>query len=873
MSVISVAAELPLELKEQDQWVPWRLEIRDGKPTKVPQDVHTGGRASSSDPSTWSAFDEAMAFAKRNECTGVGFVVSADDPFCGGDLDNCVAPETGEIEPWAMEIVRSFDSYTEISPSGKGLRIMIRAKLPSGGNRKDRIELYDERRFFTLTGRRLPGTPPGVEERQEELRRLHRQTFGEPSTNGTAPNDHNGGGFSGDDRELIDRAVRAKNGEKFRRLWAGDRSGYASKSEADLALVSQLAFWTGGDEARIDGLFRSSGLYREKWDRADYRERTIRAALSRAEFYDPKGYGGEHPPSGDAPDSEAEDKPPQPFNLTDLGNAERFVERHGKNVRYCYPWAKWLTWTGVRWERDDAGRAHCLAKETVRSIYREAAAAEDEGARKALAQHATRSEAEARIRAMLELAKSEVPVSPDELDADPWLLNAPNGTVDLRTGELRDHHREDFLTKMAGTEYDPEVGAPKWEAFLERALPSEKLRSFVQRGTGYSATGTTSEQCLFINHGPGANGKTTSQEAIAGALGDYAMRTPTEMLLAKRANGIPNDVARLKGARFVTASETEEGRRLAESLVKDLTGQDTISARFMRAEWFDFKPTHKLWLSTNHKPEIRGTDNAIWRRIRLVPWSVTIPPSERDHKLSEKLVAELPGILAWIVRGCLSWQREGLQAPDEVRKATSEYRTEMDTLAAFIEDRCVISESVWVAATPLYKEYQDWCEESGENAETQRKFGTRLSERAYESFTIPSGPHKARKGWRGIGLRVDDPDPENAAKGSKEGSSEGKRGQPRGSSSEIHSKGQPNESMIDKVKSGETSEPGRQSRPKSSINGHSLELRETMPNEGQLHQLHQPRRLTEEEAQRVQKLVSEGMSPKFARAAVLGEEE
>jgi putative DNA primase/helicase len=445
-------------------------------------------------------------------------------------------------------------------------------------------------------------------------------------------------------------------------------------------------------------------------------------------------------------------QPPTRFNLTDLGNAERFIEHHGDDVRYCYPWGKWLVWTGIRWERDEAGKVHKRAKDTVRSIYGEAAAAEDEDRRKALAKHATASEAESKIRAMVELAKSEVPVSPDELDAQPWLLNALNGTVDLRTGALREHRREDLLTKMAGTEYSPDASALEWEAFLERVLPSEELRSFVQRGSGYSAAGDTSEQCMFINHGAGNNGKSTFQEAFGEALGDYAMRTPTEMLMAKRGGGVPNDVARLKGSRFVTASETEEGRRLAESLIKDLTGQDTISARFMRGEFFDFKPTHKLWLSTNHKPEIRGTDNAIWRRIRLIPWDVTVPPAERDRKLPEKLRAELPGILAWCVRGCLEWQRAGLNPPEEVRQATREYRAEMDVLAAFVADCCERGSDHKAYAGELWKAWQRWCEETGEQAGTQKRFGGRLSERG---FLNHRDSRTGRKVWSGVSLRTD----------------------------------------------------------------------------------------------------------------------
>ncbi len=443
-------------------------------------------------------------------------------------------------------------------------------------------------------------------------------------------------------------------------------------------------------------------------------------------------------------------QPPRGYHLTDLGNAERFIARHGKALRYCYPWRKWLVWAGARWERDEAGRVHRLAKETVRGIYREASDAEDEDRRKALAKHAAASESEARIRAMVELAKSEAPVSPDELDTDPWLLNVLNGTIDLRTGQLREHRREDLITKLSPVEYDPAARAPTWDAFLGRVLPGEELRGFVQRAVGYSATGDTSEQCMFIHHGPGANGKSTFQETASAALGDYAMRTPTETLLVKRSGGVPNDVARLKGARLITASETEEGRRLAESLVKDLTGQDTISARFMWAEWFDFKPTHALHLSTNHKPEIRGTDPAIWRRIRLVPWGVTIPPAEQDKKLPEKLRDELPGVLAWIVCGCSAWLREGLQAPEEVRKATRAYRAEMDVLAAFLADCCLRDEDETAFAGELWGAWKLWCEETGEYAGTQKRFGGQLAERG---FLNHRDSRTGRKVWSGLALR------------------------------------------------------------------------------------------------------------------------
>jgi putative DNA primase/helicase len=532
---------------------------------------------------------------------------------------------------------------------------------------------------------------------------------------------------------------------------------------------------------------------------------------------------------------------PRGHNLTDLGNSERFIAHHGENVRYCYLWGKWLVWNGAHWERDDAGQVHRLAKKTVRSMYREASDAEDEERRKAVAKHASRSEGADKIKAMLELARSEVPVAPDELDRNPWLLNASNGTLDLRTGALREHRREDLITKLTPVEYDPNAMAPTWETFLERVLPGDELRTFVQRAAGYSATGDTSEQVMLINHGAGNNGKSTFQEALAAALGDYSMRAPTEMLMAKRAGGVPNDVARLKGARFVAASETEEGRRLAESLVKDLTGQDTISARFMRAEWFDFRPTHKLWLSTNHKPEIRGTDNAIWRRIRLVPWSVAIPPAERDRKLAEKLRAELPGVLAWAVRGCLAWQREGLQAPAEVRKATAGYRSEMDVLGDFLADRCFRGERLEVGKDDLYKAYQMWSEDAGERTETKRKFGMLLKERGIEDGR---NSERTKRIWKGIGLttlkrNVRDGHDDDDVSGGEYGIDTPKVQHPH---------------TTDRT----------QGRPESHK---SLETGSTRVNVKNVSDVSD---VSEDQEERISRLMDQGMSEKFAREEVLG---
>lgn len=389
----------------------------------------------------------------------------------------------------------------------------------------------------------------------------------------------------------------------------------------------------------------------------------------------------------------------------------------------------------------------------VRSLYAVAGRIENDDRRKALAEWARKSEAQARILATLSLAESEegIPLLPEAFDRDPWLLNVANGTFDLRTFELRSHRREDLLSKLTPVEYDPAAKAPLWEAFLERILPDPELRSFVQRAAGYSLTGSTREQVLFLLYGTGANGKSVFLEILRALHGKgYAQQADFSTFLVKKNEGIPNDRAKLAGARFVSAIETDEGRRFAEALVKQMTGGDTLTARFLHHEFFDFQPEFKLWLAANHKPVIRGTDHAIWRRIRLIPFTVTIPDPEQDKDLPEKLRKELPGILAWAVEGCRSWQTFGLGTPEAVRSATDEYRTEMDLVGRFLDECTLRGPRCEVRATPLYEAFKRWCSETGEKEISQTALGKRLAERGLER----TKDSQNRVVWRGIGLPV-----------------------------------------------------------------------------------------------------------------------
>jgi putative DNA primase/helicase len=502
------------------------------------------------------------------------------------------------------------------------------------------------------------------------------------------------------------------------------------------------------------------------------------------------------------------------YTRSDLGNAERFVDMFGNTVRWCPARKSWMVYDDKRWAWDERGQIVKLAHQTARSIHNDAAAEPDPAKQREITKFAISSQNEGRISGMLSQAKPYLAVGMDELDRDPWVLNCMNGTLDLRSGKLRPHDAADLITRLAPVEYDPAAQYPRFKRFLQETLIDPGVITFVKRYSGYTLTGITRERLLAILYGFGKNGKTTLVELLRDVMGDYATNTDTETLLMRKYQGVGNDVAALKGPRFVSAAEVEKGRRLAESKVKQLTGRDTVTARFLFGEPFSFRPAFKLWLSTNNKPVIQGTDDAIWDRLRLIPFTQRFDGDRQDPKLPEKLRSELSGVLAWMVEGCLEWQEHGLGEPESVRKATDQYRAEMDTLAAFIEDRCVVREGIVAPATPLYKQYQMWCDDAGEKPETQKMFGMRLRERGFTSDKIKRGPHKDRKGWFGIGLRADHPDPEDPEDSNDEpsgGPGAGDEGPQRGRPEEDSPLGESRSSKPDSSSGGA---PSGQSGPK-----------------------------------------------------------
>ena len=644
---------LPKSLTDCPHWVLWHLEQRNGQQTKVPYHV-SGRQASTTDPNTWATFGQVLnAMNQGQGYSGIGFVFT-NSGLTGIDLDHCV--ENGTIQPWAKNIIEWLASYAEISPSGRGVHIIVKGVLPDDNTRrrKDNIEMYSTGRYFTVTGKHIADTPTDIQDRQDVLLKLHSELFPKPEPE---PRQHKAGGFDGSDEDLLSRARQARNGGKFSALFdRGDVSLYnGDDSAADLALCIELAFWTP-DPDRIDRLFRQSSLCREKWSsRVDYRDRTIAAALARQ-----TEHFGETSKTSKA----------KTFHLTDAGNAERLTETFGDILIFAPLWQRWLVWNEGRWDAETGPeQTERRALLVVRAMYAEAAATEDVAERQRLADWAKKSESNGRVQAMLSLAQHMLAHYPREFDIDSYMYKCKNGTLDLRTGRLREHRPEDMVTKFSPVEYDANARLDLWDHFLDTVTDGDQEKeAFLQRAIGYSLSGDTREEKLFFVHGGAATGKSTFIEAVRATLGDYAVIADFETFLKRREVGqIRNDIARLHGARFVASVEVDEGKRLAEGLVKVLTGGDSVASRFLYKESFEFRPQFKLWLAANHAPRVRDDDAAIWRRIIRIPFEHEIPEADQDPKVKATLrdpqIAG-PAIRAWAVKGCLAWQKHGLAVPE-----------------------------------------------------------------------------------------------------------------------------------------------------------------------------------------------------------------
>lgn len=410
--------------------------------------------------------------------------------------------------------------------------------------------------------------------------------------------------------------------------------------------------------------------------------------------------------------------------------ALRFSDEHGENLRYTAAWGCWSVWTGSVWQTD---KTHAVVNMARTVCRRESKGCDNARTSEKIASSQT-------IYAVEKLARADRrhAATVDQWDRDPWLLNTPGGVVDLKTGALLPAAREYYATKI--TAAAPGGACPKWRAFLERVTAGDReLEAFLQRMCGYSLTGVTSEHALFFAYGSGANGKSVFLNTISGLLKDYAKSAPIETFIDSRTQSHPTDLACLQGARLVTAIETEDGKRWAESKLKVLTGGDKVSARFMRQDFFSFIPQFKLIVAGNHKPSLRTVDEAMRRRFNLIPFAVTIPAADRDPELPEKLRAEWPGILQWAIDGCLAWQRDGLNPPAVVRQATDDYFAAEDSLARWLDDSTDRRDGTWSSSSALFQSWCEWAEASGEFAGTQKRFSENLAARGFQQHRRKTG--------------------------------------------------------------------------------------------------------------------------------------
>lgn len=436
---------------------------------------------------------------------------------------------------------------------------------------------------------------------------------------------------------------------------------------------------------------------------------------------------------------------------TDTGNARRLAALHGSDFRYVMKWNKWIAWDGTRWTVDDSGvHMQRLAKRTARELYHAAAGNE------ALGKWAIETEKRGRLEAMIHLAKSEpgVAIRHSELDANPWLLNVANGTIDLRTGKLGPHDRKNLATKITGVAFDPQATCPAWDTFLEHTQAGNaEMIGFLQRHAGYCLTGIARDHVMAFLFGPAGTGKSTYFRVQHELLGDYATRAPRSLLFTTRGERHPTELSTLFGARLVTCNEIDEGATFDEALVKDLTGGEKISARRMREDFWEFEPTHKLVIGGNHKPNVRNFDDAIRRRLRLVPY--VVKPVHADTGLFEKLRNELPGILSWAVRGCIAWQRDGLGEPAAVRDATNAYQDESDVLGEFFRLHVAFDPDATIARKMIRAAYVEYAEENGITPVGAKRFAAKLraNDVTETSVRIPSG--RTADGWRGVRLLTD----------------------------------------------------------------------------------------------------------------------
>lgn len=719
-----------------------------------------------------------------------------------------------EFNSFANEFVEGLKSYSEYSQSGKGIHIICKGHLPEGARRKNgvAVEMYEKGRFFAMTGNAVNDL--SINERTEEIKPLWEKylktkedetRFYRPLT-ASAPTNMS-------DSELIDRIASSKNGSDFNALYNGDMSAYNDDhSAADMAFCKILAFWTGCDKAQMDRIFRSSALMREKWDKFrgsdTYGNITLDKAIStQADVYKPQepernvlriaNPNGVKPPVVKAetcgviePQSElvAFDERNDPivqfktifkkYSLDDTGNAERFYDQFGQYFRYNKDNNKFMFWDGRTWKRDGKDVVRKYANKLIEALKAEAFSTKDElDEAERMGEEGSVNELKSLLKAqitniqkisnksgkdaMLSEFQSlhELPVVNAEFDTQDNLLNTQSGIVDLNTKEIIPCERKYMLSKNTNCKIDK--GEPVvWKKFLHdiferpNQAETEELIDTIQMALGESLTGRTNKEHLFILYGNGSNGKSTFIKVVNDAFGDYGTSMSSDLLISNpNANNQSNEfsLSALLGARMVSTSETAEGKRLDEVMIKRMLSGEKITAQFKYGQPFSFMPTFSPWMSTNNRPIIRATDFGTWRRIFYVPFLNTFTAKKKDVDMPKKLAAELPKILWWMIEGAYKLHTEyndKLPKPQCLESALSEYKKELDVVVAYINARCIPFKGIETEASKIYQNYKEWARDNSEHLHSESRFKQEMQKKGYSMRKDPN------RGWMYIGIKL-----------------------------------------------------------------------------------------------------------------------
>ena len=718
----------PAELRKINRWLCYDLS------NKIPLSPVNGVKAIDvTNPDNLSDSQTALITKETHSDIGIGFALGYG--IMGIDFDHCI-DEDGCVDSEIMNIIEEIGSYTEISHSGTGIHIICKGELPAAGNRGKigdvNIEMYDQNRYFTMTGRVLNGynklrsgkkVVPKVQEKYCKRTEVTENITKECHIC----------------EDIPAQLEKAMKDPVFAAYYNGERPT-GDESVDDMGFMQKIVFWFGRDMDTCIDIFMSSDYFdtkddahKRKAERADYLPRTYNTANSRtvATYFDKdavvmiKNANGEYIPC-------------TKYGFHDSGNAQRFTDMFGTLTRFNHTNERWYNWKGTHWSEDTTACVKRLFNDMLRSMTEEAmilpADTENEQEeRKEYFKWINKSQSHRGKENALKEATALEPIACDSgsFDADTSLFNLSDGTLELDTLTLREHRPSDMLTQMSQTKLG--TGTPhRWLQFIDEITCGDAdLARYIQRCVGYSLTGDTSEQCMFFLYGMGANGKSTFLDIVTALLGDYAKNAEAKTLMMKSTDSSANsDIARLQSARFVTVVETNEQQALDESLVKHLTGGEVVTARYLYGHEFQFIPQFKIWIATNHKPIIRGTDLGIWRRVKLIPFLATFSDEQKDVNLKDKLLAELPDIFTWALDGLKDWKAGGLREPEIVTESVKDYQREMNSVGQFFDDCVVITNEPTdkLSAKELYTAYKQWATFHDYTIETQTKFGKRIKE-------------------------------------------------------------------------------------------------------------------------------------------------